>query len=188
MDPQAADGFPSFTYNSVAKEECFETSEESCSCCKQKRGYIYNGPIYGAFEDDEPVICAWCITDGSACDKLDVELISGDYIVGDDSDVAFNKEFKRCTPSFVAWQQDKWFTHCGDAAEYFGAGGIIEIESLGGGQALDYFRNIAKVEYCYETEAEQDEFLHACGKDSDTTAYIFKCKNCGSCGGFIDSN
>ena len=181
---------PSFTYN-VANDECFETSDGKCSCCNKKRGYIYKGPMFGEdIDDDEPpLICPWCIADGSASNTLNVEFISIDYYEsGDDVNVEFTDEFKFRTPSFTAWQEARWWTHCGDAAVYQCAGGMKEIKSIGGNEVLKFFRVLA--EDCgYETRAEQDEFLKdGCGLDRDSTAYIFKCKKCGKCGGYLDSN
>ena len=179
---------PLFTYN-LANDECFETSDGKCSCCNKKRGYIYIGPMFGEEIDHvkPPLICPWCIADGSASKSLNVEFIgTGYHEAGDDTNVEFTDEFKFRTPSFTAWQQAHWWTHCGDAAVYQGAGGMKEIKAIGGNEGLDFFRVLA--EDCgYETRAEQDEFLKdACGLDRDSTVYIFKCKKCGKCGGYLD--
>mmetsp|Transcript_5221 Transcript_5221/g.7557 ORF Transcript_5221/g.7557 Transcript_5221/m.7557 type:complete len:117 (+) Transcript_5221:115-465(+) len=112
MSQTTEDQFPTFPYNAVARHS-FEKSEETCESCNQKRGYIYNGPMYGSFEDD-PIICPWCIKDGSACEKLDVELV--------ECDEELSKEFNMCTPGFTSWQGGAWWDHCGDAAEYHGMG------------------------------------------------------------------
>eukprot|EP00985_Skeletonema_marinoi_P034255 scaffold43554_cov336-Skeletonema_marinoi.AAC.1 len=67
-------------------------------------------------------------------------------------------------------------------------GGKNQIETIGGEDGLAYFRGLAEEEFGEETEEEQDEFLSICGEDCDGTAYIFKCRKCGSCGGNIDFN
>ena len=177
--------FPTFTYNAEAKKS-FEESDEKCDSCNKKRGCIYNGPMFGDY-DDEPSICPWCIKDGSACEKLGVELVS-DISAGDNSEVEVTREFSKCTPCFTAWQEPMWWAHCGDAAVFHGMGGRDAIQSIGGEDGLAYFRNLANEEFGYETKEEQDDFLSNCGEDFDSTAYIFKCRKCGSCGGNIDCN
>ena len=168
---------PTFTYNADSKS-VFEESEETCACCNEKRGYIYNGPMYGEF-DEEPNICPWCIKDGSAAEKLEVEFVD----VGVMGEVELSREFTACTPGFVSWQDSEWWTHCNDAAVYHGMGGRDEIEAIGGEDGLKYFRGIS---FCGDTKEEKDDFLNTCGEDRDTTAYIFKCRKCGACGGSID--
>ena len=182
---QTSEQFPTFTYNADAKKS-FEESNEKCDCCNKQRGYIYNGPMFGEF-DEEPSVCPWCIKDGSACEKLGAELVS-DTTSGDDSELELSREFSMCTPSFISWQETMWWTHCGDAAVFHGMGGRDKIQTIGGEDGLAYFRNLAEEEFCYETKEEQDEFLNICGEDFDSTAYIFKCRKCGACGGYIDSN
>eukprot|EP00986_Skeletonema_menzelii_P016253 scaffold14081_cov138-Skeletonema_menzelii.AAC.5 len=173
--------FPTFTYNADAKKS-FEESEEKCASCDRQRGYIYNGPMFGEF-DEEPSICPWCIKDGSACEKLGAELVS-DITSGDDSEVELSREFSKCTPGFISWQENMWWTHCGDAAVFHGMGGRDEIQTIGGEDGLAYFRNLAEEEFGQDTKEEQDEFLNNCGEDFDTTAYIFKCRKCGACGDY----
>mmetsp|Transcript_11234 Transcript_11234/g.19199 ORF Transcript_11234/g.19199 Transcript_11234/m.19199 type:complete len:202 (-) Transcript_11234:192-797(-) len=179
--------FPTFPYHADAKKSFEENSEESCACCNKKRGYIYNGPMFGDFDED-PSICPWCIKDGSACERLGVELVS-DINSGDDSEVLeLSREFSKCTPGFYSWQESVWWAHCGEPAVYHGMGGKNQIETIGGEDGLAYFRGLAEEEFGVETEEEQDEFLSNCGEDFDGTAYIFKCRKCGSCGGNIDFN
>ena len=55
----------------------FVTSEAECAVCNQKTGYVYEGPLYSleADEDDESQasVCLWCIANGNAATKLNVQ-------------------------------------------------------------------------------------------------------------------
>jgi uncharacterized protein CbrC (UPF0167 family) len=81
-----------------------------------------------------------------------------------------------------------WWTHCGDAAVYKGMpSGLAQLESEHGPQALEYFRAHVRRNFG-DYAADPEELLKACGKDRDTTAYVFQCRKCGAFGGYIDSN
>lgn len=115
-----------------------KASDRTCRSCGRSRGFIYVGPAY-AVEDLEEDICPWCIADGSAHEKFDAEFVDraavGGYKRGWDKvpqsvveEVAFR------TPGFTGIQQEQWYTHCGDAAEFVG------VEDLGGGASKYNFR------------------------------------------------
>ena len=44
------------------------------------------------------------------------------------------------TPSFSGWQQERWFTHCSDGAEFLGAVGKQELLRAGA-DAVQVIRN-----------------------------------------------
>ncbi len=159
-------------------------SETECVCCGQARGYIYTGPVY-AVEDYDQSICPWCIADGSAHDKLDASFTDEVGIGGggmwDEVPDAVVEEVAHRTPGFSGWQQEQWWTHCGDAGQFLGRAGRKELTAFGP-QAIAAIQEEAGL----SAGPEWDGFLAALDKDSSPTAYIFRCRKCGQLGGYQD--
>lgn len=89
------------------------------------------------------------------------------------------------TPRFIAWQCDiQWWTHCGDVAVYRGMGGWDEIQALGP-HAAAYFEEYYRREFRGDA-ATWPAFARRTGRDYDRTAYLFSCRHCKACGGYID--
>jgi uncharacterized protein len=84
------------------------------------------------------------------------------------------------TPCFSGWQQEPWFTHCGDAAEFLGITGRPELEALGT-EAIAAIRH----ECGYERE-DWGSYFQALDRSHGTTAYVFRCRHCGRMGGYSD--
>jgi uncharacterized protein CbrC (UPF0167 family) len=159
------------------------SSDEICLVCEQARGYIYNGSVY-AVEELNDAICPFCIADGTAHEKFDAEFTDaagvggyGEWETVADEIVA---EVAYRTPGFSGWQQERWFTHCGDAGEFLGAAGKVELERLGSG-AMEAVRKEAGL-----NGEDWQAYLQALDKESSPTAYIFKCRHCGAFGGYSD--
>ncbi len=74
-----------------------------CSACGQSRGYIY----FDEFDGDVRV-CPWCIADGSANRKFDLEF--NDAGTMDDAPPRVMDEIAQRTPGFASWQQERWLT------------------------------------------------------------------------------
>ena len=55
-------------------------SVEVCPVCRESRGYAYDGIPYGTKEVEH--ICPWCIADGSAHEKFEVEFTDPENIGG----------------------------------------------------------------------------------------------------------
>jgi hypothetical protein len=158
-------------------------SDILCESCGQVRGFIYKGPVY-TIEELDHLICPWCIADGTAHEKFDATFIDAAGVGGygeweEVSDEAI-EEIAYRTPGFNGWQQERWFTHCGDAAEFLGPAGKKEIESFG----LEAV-SIIKRESGYDGEA-WNEYFQSLDKDFGPTAYIFRCRHCGAFGGYSD--
>lgn len=160
-------------------------SDRECICCERRRGFIYVGPIYAQDELDE-AICPWCISDGSAHDKFDASFMDEDGIGGygawDKVPDNVISEVAYRTPGFSGWQQEKWWTHCGDAAAFLGAAGYAEISAHGPDAAVS-IRQDAGLE-----GAKWESHLGLLSKDGSPTAYLFKCTHCGAVGGYQDSH
>src|SRR5579884_343797 len=150
-------------------------SAEGCEVCGQSRGFIYKGPIY--CESEPEAICPWCIADGSAHSKLQAEFVDKDCIGGGDWDsirpeIADEIAFR--TPGFSGWQQERWFTHCSDGAEFLGPMGKQEVLKFGS-DAVQAIR----AEAGYDPDEWKYYFDSMDAERGPATAYLFKCRHCG---------
>jgi uncharacterized protein CbrC (UPF0167 family) len=84
------------------------------------------------------------------------------------------------TPGFEGWQQERWFTCCGDAGAYLGSKGRRDLEEAGA-EAVAAIRE----ERGYSGERWK-EYLEALNRDFGPTAYLFRCLHCGRLGGYSD--
>jgi uncharacterized protein CbrC (UPF0167 family) len=159
-------------------------SDTQCVCCGQARGYIYTGPVYSV-EDYEECICPWCIADGSAHEKLDASFTDEDGIGGsgewDEVPEAVVEEVAFRTPGFHGWQQELWWTHCGDAAQFIGRAGQKELLALGP-QAVAAIQDSTGL----PSGSEWNKFFSHLDKNGSPTAYMFRCARCGALGGYQD--
>jgi uncharacterized protein CbrC (UPF0167 family) len=159
-------------------------SDTKCACCGNARGFIYTGPVYAAEEYDQR-ICPWCIADGSAHERLGASFTDDAGIGGggmwDGVPDEVIEEVAHRTPGFSGWQQEQWWTHCGDAAQFIGRAGRQELEALGP-QAIAAIQDSAGL----SDVPEWEEFLGALDKDGSPTAYMFRCRKCGRLGGYQD--
>ena len=126
--------------------------------------YVYTGPIY-AFEEPEPP-CPACIADGSFAERFDAEFTDPDALAGLDPGVI--DEVTRRTPGYAGWQQEQWLTHCDDAAAFLGPVGYDELQVHP--QALELLRR----------EEGSSDWLPALSRDGSPTAYLFRCRHCGT--------
>lgn len=160
-----------------------ECSNAKCECCDQSRGYIYTGHAFAI--DEVGNLCPWCIADGSAHAKYDASFTDengiGDYGSWDAVPKDVVDEIAYRTPGFCGWQQERWWTHCGNAAEYLGRAGHAEAVKAG-----DDFLTIIRNEIGYDEGTDWDEFLSSLDKEGSPTAYLFRCKVCGKYGGYFD--
>lgn len=179
------DSLPTFKYhpNPLASGSIVK-SDGVCVCCNQSRGYIYTGPVYAEGEYDN-CLCPWCIADGSAAEKFDACFVDEEGIGGygdwDDVPEVVIDEVAHRTPGFTAWQQEKWWTHCGDAGQFLGLADREALEKAGD-QAVTAIRESTDI----DDDDEWKEFLDALSKDGSPTAYLFRCGKCGKYGGYVD--
>ncbi|MFL5382629.1 MAG: CbrC family protein [Longimicrobiaceae bacterium] len=159
-----------------------EPSDTVCVSCGRARGYIYTGPVH-ATEELDGSLCPWCIADGSAAERFDAEftdpagIASGLWPAVPDAVVL---EVSRRTPGFTGWQQERWWTHCGDAGEFLGRAGADDLAGRWSG-ALAAIRDDVLVD-----DEEWEEILPTLHPDGDATAYVFRCRTCGQLGGYAD--
>ncbi len=159
-------------------------SDTECACCGQRRGFIYVGHVY-AIEEYEHCICPWCIADGSAHAKLGASFTDEDGIGGGgrwgEVPQEVVEEVAYRTPGFAGLQQELWWTHCRDAAQFIGRVGCKELTALGP-------EAVAAIQKSTGLPAgpKWDQFLAALDKEGSPTAYMFRCSKCGQLGGYQD--
>jgi len=160
-------------------------SNEKCLVCGKTPGLIYVGPVY-AVEEYDGRICPWCIADGTAHEKLDCTFTDeagvGGYGKWDSVPESAVDEIVCRTPGFAGWQQEKWWTHCHDAAKFLGRVGKDELERLGP-EAAEAIRVCSDI-------PDVDQWLHILGqlrKEEPPSAYLFQCTKCGKLGGYWDT-
>jgi uncharacterized protein CbrC (UPF0167 family) len=154
-----------------------------CRACGRARGFVYTGPVF-AEEELEDAFCPWCIADGSAARTFDAEFTDpagvGGYGTWDAVPDDVVDEVAHRTPGFNGWQQERWWTHCGDAAQFLGHAGRAELETAWHG---------AVPALMAEAELDGDEwreYLAALDANGSPTAYVFRCSRCGRLGGYSD--
>ena len=175
---------PKFKYHlNPTKSGSITESDAECECCGEARGFIYTGPVYAEEELDD-CICPWCITSGAAHKEFDAEFTDIDGIGGrgiwDDVPDSTKEEVAFRTPGFAGWQQERWWTHCGDAGVFLGIAGKGDIEQYG-----NLLIDNLKKESGY-SDTQWKPYFDALSKDGSPTAYIFKCRHCGEIGGYSD--
>ena len=160
-----------------------EVSDAKCLSCEQTRGFIYKPLPYGEAELED-ALCPWCIADGSAHEKFGAIFVDpagiGGYGNWDEVDDEVIEEVAYRTPGFIGWQQEMYFTHCGDAAEFLGLAGRKELEAFG----EDAIASI-KEDIGFDGE-EWEEYFSSLDKTDQPTAYVFRCRHCGKYGGYSD--
>ena len=159
-------------------------SDAECECCGKSRGFIYTGPVCAEDELDE-ALCSWCIADGSAHSKFDASFTDsdgiGDYGAWDSIPEHVVAVVAHRTPGFFGWQQERWWTHCGDAAAFVGRVGHEELIAYGQ-EAISYIQESTGL----PDGPEWESFFAALDRDGSPTAYMFRCTKCGALGGYQD--
>ncbi|MGK5642814.1 CbrC family protein, partial [Streptomyces sp. URMC 126] len=145
-----------------------------CACCARARGYVYAGPVYTPSDEDlRGRLCPWCIADGSAAERYDA---SFSEVVAGEVPQAARAVIERRTPGFTAWQDSVWLSHCGDAAAFLGPVGSAELASYP--EAVDALRREA-VGWQWSSD-EIERYLASFDREGQPTAYLFRCRVCGT--------
>jgi uncharacterized protein len=157
-------------------------SDVQCLCCNERRGFIYAGPAYCKAELEE-AICPWCIANGSAHRKFDASFVDEACFP---ADIPPNIVEEVCfrTPSFIAWQQEKWLTCCSDAAAFLEPAGHADIRArypqLEGALMMYVVHEIGI------SGSAATRFLAALDRDQGPTAYVFSCRHCDNKPVYVD--
>jgi uncharacterized protein CbrC (UPF0167 family) len=159
-----------------------EASDTECIACGKARGFIYIGPAFAGDELVE-VICPWCIADGKAATKFDAEFTDVGWGVPDGVPAEVTETIAKRTPGFNGWQQEHWLYHCNDGAAFLGRAGSEELESHP--DAIEMLRREGE-----ESGWDADQiagYIGALDKDGEATAYLFRCRHCGTHLAYSDS-
>jgi len=156
-----------------------------CRACGKRRGFAYAGAVYST-QDLDNALCPWCIFDGTANRLFGAEFIDpkavGDYGRWDAVPGSVIEEVCFRTPSFNGCQSERWYTHCGDAAQFVSPVGAAELRSL------DPRLYKAIAEESGFTGADLARYMESLDKDAGPTAYAFRCRICGAWGGYSDTH
>jgi len=176
-------GLPDFPYHpDPVATRSVEGSETRCLACGKARGFIYTGPIY-AVDELVDAICPWCIADGTAAAKFDAAFTDVGSSVPDDVPAEVVEMIAMRPPGFGGWQQEHWLYHHNDGAAFLGRAGSEELELHP--DAIESLRREGEEN---GWDADQiAEYIGALAKDGDATAYLFRCRHCGTDLAYSDS-
>ena len=150
-------------------------SDGTCLACGRRRGFLYAGPVYAA-DDLDDALCPWCIADGRAAAAFDADFTDVGDVPGDVPEPVVELLAHR-TPGYLAWQQESWRFHCGDACAFLGPVGAAELGSLPE-EARSAVRACAGEFGGADVDAEA--FAAGLERDGGPTAYLFRCLHCGA--------
>ena len=157
-----------------------KASDAECICCGQKRGFIYSGPVY-AVTRLRNSICPWCVASGAAHEKFNAEFTDSYGI--SDVPTSVVEEVAYCTPGFSGWQQERWWTHCGDAGAYLGDAEQVKL----GEQKITELIEAIQPDFYAWSEQDWEQYFKAPGQGTSVSVYVFRCLHCGKIGGYADS-
>jgi uncharacterized protein CbrC (UPF0167 family) len=163
---------PFFKYHpNPLQTESIKVSDETCLCCDQKRGYLYNSSLYTRQKIDGSV-CPWCIADGSAAKKFEGAFSDNFNLIENRIQDKIIDEVTKRTPSYNSWQQEVWLTHCQDACAFYGDVDAREIKNLDE-ETFQRFR--------FESEMKEDvlKSIIESYPYGSTCIYKFVCLHCG---------
>ncbi len=119
---EPAPPFPEFPYHpDPVQTGAVIAATTPCALCGHAYGCIYVGPVFAVDEDVPSPLCPWCIADGSAAARLQVEFtdVRRDD-VPDDVPGRVLDEIAERTPGFSGHRQEHWLYHCADGAAFVG--------------------------------------------------------------------
>lgn len=158
-------------------------SDRACSVCGEVRGFAYHGPVFSQRDEVGP-LCPWCIANGRAQEALEAEFTDpdaiGDYGEGPEVPEAVRSEVAHRTPGFYGWQQERWPTCCDDATVFLGPMGHAELELQGPGAMAAIRAEFGG------SELEWPRVFESLARDTEPTAYLFRCLHCGRFAGYSD--
>jgi uncharacterized protein CbrC (UPF0167 family) len=160
-----------FYYPDAVADGRIERSGDPCTACGRRRGWISTALLYTASTPDDPVFCPWCIADGTAVRRFGGTFNEIDDPIDPDVAAAVTER----TPSFEAWQDWSWPTHCGRPAIYRGQPTGSQLRA--NPEALAAFLDLLaeEVDWSHD-EAFMAQFMDGLG--GSQAAYRFECPAC----------
>jgi hypothetical protein len=178
---------PAFKYHpDPLKTGAIASSDEACACCGERRGFVYTGPVHSTREVDAS-ICPWCIGSGEAHERFEADFTDtagiGSHGVWTAVAPDIVREVAHRTPGFRGLQQARWWTHCGDAAEFLGHAGAEEVIAAGPALVKRLREDLG-----WPRGGAFDRYVGSLRKTEGPTAYLFRCLHCGQFGGYSDAS
>lgn len=142
-----------------------------CRCCEKQVDHMYVAPTFSIYELDEQ-LCPWCIADGSANLKFDVEFSDPHPLAITGLPQEKIDEVTTRTPGFVCWQQPTWLTHCNEACAFLGDATNKALDSMTDPERLDFMKT-GRLD-----RDEVEELLSIYRPGADPGIYHFRCLHC----------
>ncbi|WP_436314477.1 CbrC family protein [Variovorax sp. LjRoot84] len=142
-----------------------------CASCKRARGLVYVGPVYST-QPQEPVLCPWCIADGSAHVNLGASFADAHPLLQAGIAAEIVEEVNLRTPGYESWQQEQWLAHCNDACEFHGDASSEDVKSAS---------QETKSHWLAEYRQDEKGWLFATEgyrPGGDSALYKFVCRHC----------
>lgn len=163
---------PTFRYHSdpISTGAIVEQSGQ-CVCCDKQTPYLYVGPAFSIHELEEK-LCPWCIADGSANEKFDVEFSDRHALELAGLRTETIDLVTTRTPGFICWQQPTWLTHCDDACVFLGDATIATLQKITEEERKDLLKT---------GHLDREEFEDIMGyyrPGSNPGIYHFRCLTC----------
>lgn len=163
---------PKFIYHpDPIKTGAIKQSNAQCTCCSQRKGYIYVASIYTK-DDSQIELCPWCIADGRAAATYEATFSDAHPLVKAKVPQSIIDEITTRTPGYSSWQQEEWLAHCGDACEFHGDASRVE---------LDHMSSEIKTSFCtslHLTEQDWTLIKQQYTPGGDPAFYKFICRHC----------
>lgn len=177
---------PHFLHYPLAYEhDRFDRVQGRCDACGLVRDLRYAGAMSGPGRPD--YVCAWCVADGTAAERLGVELNDRSWIEGVpeeafvservghvgpvDVDEARTVAYR--TPAYVSWQGSRWPSHCGRPCAFTGHVG-----------AHDLLPHLAEPDLAADVDGvvghDREFVLGYLEAEGDMAGYLFTCLVCGA--------
>lgn len=180
---------PTFKYHpDPVATKVFERLNEVCDCCQQSSEYIYTPSVY--CRETVSGLCPWCISSGRAHEKFDL-VITPNVGVSFLSEEPWSpvpesvrQEIMYRTPGFAGYQEEHWWSHCGDGGAFLGYVGDLPAEVFAAPESKKFIEDMQRL---HEISAEDWQWLiETPDREHAITFFVFRCLHCGEIGGYGD--
>ena len=178
------DAIPSFPlFPDPTRERVFKKTTGPCGVCKQSRGVLYDGPIYGPAPASDTQVCPWCIASGDA-GKLGAVFNDASVYSSQSEPARLNPAdreiVEKRTPGFITWQGNHWVMCCGRACVYLGEADAKDLQGRWAEAVPSMF-----VGFDYPPD-EIAETVASVRREGSPAAYVFQCQVCSKFQGYWD--
>jgi uncharacterized protein len=166
------ESLPQFRYHpDPVRTGSIVASDTECVCCGVSRGYVY-APSPFAEDDLEGQLCPWCIADGAAAATYDAEFNDSHGLKREGISEDVIDEIIHRTPGYIAWQDPRWLSHCGDACEFHGDLPAEKLPNVSETARAEILADLS-------TDMTWQRILDEYEPGDQPAIYWFKCRHCG---------